>query len=94
MNIKASATIRNNYSEISKICKETGEPIYLTKNGEGDLVVMDIESFTRRERMLSLGEKLLSIRQSRLDGANGNTIDDFKNKINDTIKNLRSDSGK
>ena len=43
MNIKPSASIRNNYNEISKLCKSTGEPVYLTKSGEGDLVVMDIE---------------------------------------------------
>ena len=45
MNIKPSASIRNNYNEISALCKSTGEPVYLTKNGEGDLVVMDIEAF-------------------------------------------------
>ena len=45
MHIKASAAIRNNYNEISNLCKESGEPVYLTKNGEGDLVVMDIIAF-------------------------------------------------
>ena len=54
MNIKPSASIRNNYNEISKLCKSTGEPVYLTKSGEGDLVVMDIEAFSRREKMLAL----------------------------------------
>ena len=44
MIIKASASIRQNYNEISELCKATKEPVYLTKNGEGDLVVMDIES--------------------------------------------------
>ena len=42
MNIKPSASIRNNYNEISKLCKSTGEPVYLTKSGEGDLVVIDV----------------------------------------------------
>ena len=37
--IKPSASIRNNYNEISALCKETREPVILTKNGEGDLVV-------------------------------------------------------
>ena len=59
MNIKPSASIRNNYNEISALCKSTGEPVYLTKNGEGDLVVMDIEAFSRREKMLALRETLL-----------------------------------
>ncbi len=57
MNIKPSASIRNNYNEISKLCKSTGEPVYLTKSGEGDLVVMDIEAFSRREKMLKLREE-------------------------------------
>jgi len=52
MNIKPSAAIRKNYNEISQHCKESGEPVYLTKNGEGDLVVMDIQAFTKRESML------------------------------------------
>ena len=40
MNIKPSSAIRKNYNEISTLCKESGEPVYLTKNGEGDLVVL------------------------------------------------------
>lgn len=64
MNIKPSAAIRKNYNQISDLCRQTGEPVYLTKNGEGDLVVMDIESFARRESLLRLKEKLL---QSELD---------------------------
>ena len=53
MQIKPSASIRQNYNEIAALCKSTGEPVFLTKNGEGDLVVMDIEAFTRREKCLS-----------------------------------------
>ena len=49
MNIRPSAAIRQNYNEIADLCRRTQEPVYLTKNGEGDLVIMDIESFTRRE---------------------------------------------
>lgn len=64
MNIKPSAAIRKNYNQISELCRQTGEPVYLTKNGEGDLVVMDVESFTRRESLLKLKEKLM---QSELD---------------------------
>ena len=59
MNIKPSAAIRKNYNEISALCKQTKEPVYLTKNGEGDLVVMDLETFARRESMLKLREILL-----------------------------------
>ena len=57
MYIKPSAAIRQNYNDIAELCKTTGEPVYLTKNGEGDLVVMDIEAFTHREKMLKLREE-------------------------------------
>ena len=46
-NIRPSADLRNNYNEISQFCKETGEPIFITKNGHGDLVVMSIDSYHR-----------------------------------------------
>ena len=60
MHIKPSAAIRKNYNDIASICKSTGEPVYLTKNGEGDLVVMDMEAFVRRESVLKLRENLCS----------------------------------
>ena len=68
MNIRPSATIRQNYNEIAELCKKSCEPVYLTKNGEGDLVGMDIESFTRREKMLKLREELLMVEENRLSG--------------------------
>ena len=52
MYIKPSAAIRQNYNDIAELCKTTGEPVYLTKNGEGDLVVMDIEAFTGWRSMM------------------------------------------
>ena len=69
MNIRPSAAIRNNYNEIAELCRSTGEPVYLTKNGSGDLVVMDIVSFERREKMLDLRAKLLQVEEDRLNGA-------------------------
>ena len=59
MTIKPSAAIRKNYNDISALCKRTKKPVYLTKNGEGDLVVMDLETFAHRESMLTLRETLL-----------------------------------
>lgn len=37
MQIKPSASIRQNYNEIAALCKDSGEPVYLTRNDEGDL---------------------------------------------------------
>lgn len=82
--IKPSAAIRQNYNEISKLCKSTGEPVYLTKNGEGDLVVMDIASFTEREKMLQLRENLLSVEEERKAGLKGYSPEELE-KILDNI---------
>lgn len=77
MQIKPSATIRQNYNEVSALCKRTKEPIYLTKNGEGDLVVMDIEAFRQREKMLELREALLRVEEDRQAGRNGCSVDEL-----------------
>lgn len=66
--IKPSAAIRQNYTEIANLCKETGEPVFLTKNGEGDLVVMDIAAYDQREKQLELREKLVEIEELRKSG--------------------------
>ena len=77
MNIRPSAAIRQNYNEIADLCRKSKAPVYLTKNGEGDLVIMDIESFTRREKMLKLRENLLAVEEDRAMGRRGCTIDEL-----------------
>ena len=86
MHIKASAAIRSNYNEIAKLCKETGQPVYLTKNGEGDLVVMDIAAFERRAKELKLAEDLFIIRTARQNGAKGHTLDEVRAILTKTIE--------
>ncbi|HON43329.1 MAG TPA: type II toxin-antitoxin system prevent-host-death family antitoxin [Bacillota bacterium] len=77
MQIKPSARIRQNYNEIAALCKSSGEPVYLTKNGEGDLVVMDIDAFERREKMLRLREELLAVEEDRLTGRAGTSPEEL-----------------
>lgn len=85
MNIRPSAAIRQNYNEIAELCKKTGEPVYLTKNGEGDLVVMDIEAFTRREKMLKLREELLQVEADRVAGIKDITLDELSDYLDEVI---------
>ena len=42
--IRPCAELRNNYNEISRICHETQEPVYITKNGTNDLVILSNEA--------------------------------------------------
>ena len=86
MNIRPSASIRQNYNEIAELCRQTQEPVYLTKNGEGDLVIMDIESFTRREKMLGLRENLLAVEEDRAAGRrHGCTVDELDHFLEDIL---------
>ena len=48
----------NNYQEISRLCKETGKPVYITVNGKGDTAIMDIEALDELYARLELYEKL------------------------------------
>jgi len=88
MLIKASATIRQNYNEIADLCRSTGEPVYLTKNGEGDIVVMDVESFVRREKMLKLREELLAVEEDRAAGRIGITPDELDDYLEGIISEV------
>lgn len=45
--IRPSSDLRNNYSEISAFCHKYKEPVYITKNGQGDLAVMSIETYEK-----------------------------------------------
>lgn len=85
MNIRPSAQIRQNYNEIAELCRKTGEPVYLTKNGEGDLVVMDIETFERQKKMLKLREELLAVEEDRLHGDVGYTLEEMDKMLEAVI---------
>jgi PHD/YefM family antitoxin component YafN of YafNO toxin-antitoxin module len=52
--IKSSTELRNNYNEISTFCHERREPVFITKNGQGDLAVMSIEIFEQLNGKLEL----------------------------------------
>ncbi|MHB1651481.1 MAG: type II toxin-antitoxin system Phd/YefM family antitoxin [Desulfitobacteriaceae bacterium] len=93
MQIKPSANIRQNYNEIAALCKSTGEPVYLTKNGEGDLVVMDIEAFTRREKMLKLREELLAVEEDRLAGRMGYVPEELEKYLDGVIDEVEHGNG-
>lgn len=88
MIIKASAALRNDYAAISNMAKETNEPIYITKNGEGDLVLMSIEAFEKREQVLKLRAKVLQAEQERLDGLQTLGISDARKQLKERMSGL------
>ena len=69
--IRSSADLRINYNDISTFCHTYAEPVFITKNGKGDLAVMSIETYEELAGRLELYSKL----QEGLDDvAAGRTI--------------------
>ena len=91
MNIRPSAAIRQNYNEIADLCRKTAEPVFLTKNGEGDLVVMDMETYNRREKMLKLREDLLAVEEDRVRGNKGYSVSEASEMMRAAIKEVAHD---
>lgn len=81
MIIKASAALRNDYASISALAKETKEPIYITKNGEGDMVLMSIDAFEKREQILKLRANVLQAEQERLSGVSTLSVAEARKRL-------------
>lgn len=68
MNIRSSTALRTDYNRIAQTAKETQEPVFITKNGDGDTVLLSMDAYLRREQMLNLRERLLVSERERLAG--------------------------
>jgi prevent-host-death family protein len=79
--IKKSADLRNNYGEISAFCHKYREPVFITKNGEGDLAVMSIETY---EILPGKNELYKFIQEGIDDIKNGKTLTE-----EDVLKNMK-----
>lgn len=68
--IRSSADLRNSYNEISNFCHNYSEPVFITKNGKGDLAVMSIEAY---ENLVGKFELYGLIQEGLTDIAEGKT---------------------
>ena len=68
--IRPSSDLRNNYNEISEFCNRSNEPVFITKNGKGDLAVMSIEAY---EQLMGRFELYGKLQEGMNDIEQGNT---------------------
>lgn len=69
--IRPISDLRNSANEISDFCRQTREPVYITRNGTGDMVVLNIEEYERQMAVIDLYGKLAIAEQEIADGAEG-----------------------
>jgi PHD/YefM family antitoxin component YafN of YafNO toxin-antitoxin module len=84
--IRKSADLRNNYGEISQFCHKFREPVFITKNGAGDLAVMSIETY---EEIAGRNELYRLIQEGIDDVENGRTLNE-----KEILKNMEIVLGK
>lgn len=56
--IRPISDLRNNFNKISELCHQEGEPVFITKNGQGDLVVMSLALYEKQLALIELYQKL------------------------------------
>ncbi|MEK5164623.1 type II toxin-antitoxin system prevent-host-death family antitoxin [Paenibacillus sp. FSL R5-0527] len=81
--IRPISDLRNNFNLISELAHQDGEPIFITKNGQSDLVVMSHAAFEKQQALIELYQKLALAEKQSNDGAP-------KKNHAEVMKNLRS----
>jgi prevent-host-death family protein len=72
--IKPISDLRNKTNELSKIAHQCDQPIFITKNGEGDLVVMSMTHYSKLQMKLDLYSKLAVAQSQKASGDKGRTL--------------------
>jgi PHD/YefM family antitoxin component YafN of YafNO toxin-antitoxin module len=83
--IKASSELRTNYNSIAELCRVNRSPVFLTKNGKGDTVIMDMETYSRREEDLEVARRLIDAERARLAGIDDISLESFEGLMKDAI---------
>jgi prevent-host-death family protein len=85
--IKPISDLRNKANEISRLAHAADEPIFITRNGEGDMVVMSLAHYARLQRKLELLNKLSAAQAQRGAGDDGRPL---SHVVRDIRKRLRA----
>ncbi len=83
--IRPISDLRNKSNEISEFCKTSREPVFITKNGIGDMVVMSIETYERQKAQLDLYAKLAEAETEIINGDEGVDFSTFAKKMRGNV---------
>ncbi len=81
MKIRPSSALRNEYTQISLLAKESGEPIFITNKGEDDGVFMSMEAYEEREKMFRHRDQIYAAELSRLNGEKTYTAEEMHERM-------------
>lgn len=79
--IRPISDLRNSANEISDLCRQTSEPVFITRNGTGDMVVMSMEAFEKQQALLDLYAKLAVAEEEAAAGVEGEDFLSFARKL-------------
>jgi len=79
--IRPISDLRNHSNEISEFCRTAHEPVFITKNGVGDMVVLSLEMYERQQAQLELYAKLAEAEAEIAAGAKGVDFFEFAEKL-------------
>ncbi len=87
--IKPISDLRNKANEISDIVHREKKPVFITKNGEGDMVVMSIDTFDLLQKKLELFSKLSVSQSQRASGERGRTLPQVMKEVRKRMRSAR-----
>ncbi len=84
-NIRPISDLRNNANDISEFCHTSREPVFITKNGIGDMVVMSVETYDHQQAIISLYAKLAEAEEEIANGAEGEDFFEVAKQLRSNI---------
>ena len=96
--IRPCADLRNNYNEISKLCHKTKEPIFITKNGVNDLVILSDETYDKlKNSSINNDEKRIELLIEKCFDKHYKDFEEFKKyiikQVNEALREIQDGKG-
>ena len=86
MMIRSATALRNDYDGMVKLSTEKQEPIYLTRNGDGEMAFLPIALWEKRQAELELFAKMLRREQNKLAGARTYSANELRTDVEDVLR--------